>query len=370
MRCFYLCCIAVGLVGCGRQMLYPAGSDELGRAIYSGSTTEVDKLSGDLNEKVPIGAGSPMHIAAEQGDVPMLDYLLKHGGQLELRGGHFDEGTPLGTAAAAGKLEAVKFLLAKGANPNGLGSKGEVPLDRAATVEVAQYLLDHGADINAKNKWKSTPLDGLVASPRDRKVAVFLIARGASPASLCLPAMNGDLDMMQRLLDAGAPVDGPSQGGGVPLHFAVGAWSMEAAKWLLAHGADIDKVDRWGDTALLKSAMRGEGMTRFLIEHGANVNLCDSKKRSPLHLAAASGSLDDIRDLLAAKANIEARDEHGWTPLFRAVTNERKDAVRLLIEKGADIDAKDNTGLTASDWAKSLDIPEMQAFLQSLEVKR
>jgi ankyrin repeat protein len=158
MRCFFLAWIAVGLVGCGRQMLYGPGSDELGKAVASGSTEAVGKLLGNPNQKVPIGEGSPMHIAAGRGDVAMLDFLTKHGGEVDLKGGNFDSGTPLGTAAEEGKLNAVKFLLAKGANPNGLGAKGELPLSRAATIEIARYLLDHGADINAKDKYRGTAL--------------------------------------------------------------------------------------------------------------------------------------------------------------------------------------------------------------------
>jgi ankyrin repeat protein len=61
-----------------------------------------------------------------------------------------------------------------------------------------------------------------------------------------------------------------------------------------------------------------------------------------LHKAAADGSVDQIRALLASKANPNARDKAGRTPLHVAAFASRYDAVRALVGGGGDINALEN----------------------------
>jgi ankyrin repeat protein len=66
-----------------------------------------------------------------------------------------------------------------------------------------------------------------------------------------------------------------------------------------------------------------------------------------LHKAAASGSVDDIRRLLAGNANPNARDPNardgaGRTPLHVAAFESRHDALRALVAGGGDINALEN----------------------------
>jgi len=61
-----------------------------------------------------------------------------------------------------------------------------------------------------------------------------------------------------------------------------------------------------------------------------------------LHLAAVSGDLEEVRELLEKGADVNAKDEEGRTPLHWAAGNGYVEVARLLIEHGADVNAKES----------------------------
>lgn len=103
-------------------------------------------------------AGTPLHVAASCGMIDAVQCLLKHGANVD-SGSFPGAATPLTHAAITGQAECVRLLLQAGADPNhqrDLQAYGHsynpTPLYYAAKfghINVAQTLLDHGADANA-----------------------------------------------------------------------------------------------------------------------------------------------------------------------------------------------------------------------------
>lgn len=79
------------------------------------------------------------------------------------------------------------------------------------------------------------------------------------------------------------------------------------------------------------------GISEFLIDCGANVNMVNEKGRTALHYACKYGSLKIVRLLIRKGANINPVDNHGNTPLyFASKYGYDKDVVRELLKCGAD----------------------------------
>lgn len=80
----------------------------------------------------------------------------------------------------------------------------------------------------------------------------------------------------------------------------------------------------------------------LFFEHGLDVNLKfkadEHLKRSPIHYAAACGSLNTILALISQGADVDPIDDEGRTPISLAIESNKFTCVRGLIELGADIE--------------------------------
>lgn len=102
--------------------------------------------------------------AAARGNVAALNRLIRAGGaDLDAQDGMFGV-TPLGWTAVKGHPEATRALLEAGADPDVIYRDGHVPLHTAAffgRADVAALLIEHDADVNARNLTGETPLDAI-----------------------------------------------------------------------------------------------------------------------------------------------------------------------------------------------------------------
>ena len=80
----------------------------------------------------------------------------------------------------------------------------------------------------------------------------------------------------------------------------------------------------------------------LFFEHGLDVNfkMTNQKysRRSPIHFAAISGSLNSILAMISQGANVDPVDNEGRTPITLAIEHNKFTCVRGLVELGADIE--------------------------------
>ena len=181
----------------------------------------------------------------------------------------------------------------------------------------------------------------------------LLLKAGADPnavdhigsSALAWVVKNGNLRGIELLAEAGAnPNHGPGEDPAAG-HYD-GSREMEGITPLV-HAVDraITLMESGGEQEKTIAAVE---VVQTLLDMGAEPKGSipeGSGGRTPLLIeAAASGSLDVVKALLAAGAAPNLRDKEGRTPLFYAVEKNNKTIAEMLIHRGADVHAKDKTG--------------------------
>jgi len=110
---------------------------------------------------------------------------------------------------------------------------------------------------------------------------------------------EGNLEEVKSLLDRGANVNAEDHIKQTPLHMAAWFDSTEIARLLLDRGARVDAEDDEKETPLHRAAYSGRtAVARLLIDRGANVNAEDGDKWTPLHMAARNGHTEVAKLLI------------------------------------------------------------------------
>ena len=253
-------------------------------AGFLGFQLDGDDGGKDIKRKLPFLSrlkGAPKWQKVFVGIVFPFLLLVSFGGYFGRAVDFFN--MPLHMAAREHHTRVAEFLIDYGANIDAKGPDGGTPLHYAAgggSIAVAELLISAGADITAKNKERVTPL-------------LIGIANNHAP-------------VVELLISAGADIRATDSrfGGDTPLHLAA----------FLGHDA----------------------VAELLIANGADVNATNVNGMAPLHAGARKGRTAIVELLLANGANVNARDKQGGTPLGIAMSYSYMDVAKLLKEHGAE----------------------------------
>ena len=120
-------------------------------------------------------------------------------------------------------------------------------------LELAKFLIYHGADIEASNMYEARPIQ--------------------------LAAWNKAYDVFVYLAELGADFEQRNFKGFTSILSASKIGCLSIVKYLVEHGANIEAKDKWGYTALYRAKIKGhQDIVDYLIAHGANK---EEMNRSP-----------------------------------------------------------------------------------------
>ena len=219
---------------------------------------------------------TPLHLAAEDGDIACAEVLVAGGADLNGKGAQ--DATPLHWAAAKGNSEFGKWLVKKGAHPDLADALGWTPLFLAGedgATDLVPILLAAGARTQATINGKTVTFRGTSGAAK----------HGDADNDLIEAAESGDLDAAKSAIDAGAEVNCKSGDGWTPLLSASKDHS-EIVQLLLASGGDPNIPSGRGYTPLMRAAGNGaEEIVRLLLAAGADKKMVDCNGKTAYRLA-------------------------------------------------------------------------------------
>jgi ankyrin repeat protein len=270
-------------------------------------------------------------------------------------------------AARLGLFDQLRALLDADASlVHARGGDGQTPLHFASSVEIARFLLDRGADIDARDvDHESTAAQYMVKSRPT--VARYLIERGCV-TDILLAAALGE----RRLVDAHLARDPESirtrvteeffpmiggKSGGTIYQWELG-WYVSAAQVARKFGHPAlfaFLMDRSpADERLLNACWLGdESLVRSILAERPNIagELTPGVRRHLAH-AARNNDTTAVRLMLLAGLPVDGRSQHGATALHWAAWQGNAEAVRLILERRPPLeDASNAFEGTPLSWA-------------------
>ncbi|RDD37563.1 Transient receptor potential cation channel subfamily A member 1-like protein [Trichoplax sp. H2] len=330
---------------------------------------------------------TPLHGACMEGHLDIVKALVNYAktgrhGYYELKdvlnATDTDNCTPLHYATENSHASVVAFLLENGADVNAKKSNGKTSLHLAAvrSLEIVKLLLRYGAKVNVKNTKSQTPLHRAAGFNRPQ-IVEYLIQKGARIEArdcdfftpLLSAAAYGRVDSVKTLLEKNVDITATDYKERSAVYWAAQENQPETLQLLLSRDPRktkvlVDAADTNDNYPLHVASREGYvNCVKILLEHGAQIDARNEEELTPLHLAADNGRTQVVRVLVNYDSSIvNDEDESSNSPLHIAAIKGHVHVISALLEYGAAVDAKNATGWTpldcaaANGWPKTIEI--------------
>lgn len=305
------------------QILLDAGADPNARtalganAILSAAaggcqeTFDLLRNSGVDIKAVDNNAENLLHYAAAGGNIGIIEIAIGLG--IDINAPDSQNSTPIFNAIEAGRAEALRFLTEQGADVSVRDNNSLTCLHHAVLAgyrhgdsvayELSSHLVAAGADVNAVDRWDSTPFDRVIRTDNADVFGLLLphVADinaqdpdGITPLHVAI--VSDKTEFVEHLLKAGARTDiKENNEGATALHAAVIKGNKDVVETLLPHVTDINVTDASGNSALYYADKYGHGQIAELLKSkGAAATDAEGGEGSPLLLSRQLGEREAV----------------------------------------------------------------------------
>jgi len=314
-----------------------------------------------------------------------FEFLLKH--DAPTNGFEVNGMCPLMEASQNGYTQKVDLLLKYSLDELNRCNKHGFSSLRLACMnthqEVVSLLIEHGADMDSRDKNGKTALidaiknlDNYHVSSKNRldhlKLAIFLIEKGADPNSvdkngnsvlsvaakstLSVIHHQSEIDslilIIKLLIMKGANLNFQNSYGETALMLFCKRWRDSfnpIIKLMLEKNADANLQKRDGNTALMLAfESKRFDKANLLIDHGANLNIANKEENTALMIAVSiTCDVLIVKTMIEKGADVNVYNKNGDTSLMLALEFRRFDKAQLLIDYGVDLNMVNEKGNTA-----------------------
>ena len=227
---------------------------------------------------------SPMHIAAEHGNLKLCQHIIDRVKDKNPK--DFFGETPFHWAAREGNFDVCELIIQNTAEKNPAGNDGMTPLHWAAGsghYKICKIIIEKIEDKNPGDCDGDTPLHSA--------------------------ALEGHLETCEIIIDMIENKNPTNKSGETPLHWALGGYNFEIFKLI------FQKVD--------------------------NKNPADNDGCTPLHWAATAGEFELVKFIVERVKNKNSVDNNGYTPLEIAACYCHHDVCKLIIDNMTEVTSKE-----------------------------
>ncbi|KAF4974947.1 hypothetical protein FZEAL_8210 [Fusarium zealandicum] len=206
---------------------------------------------------------------------------------------------------------------------------------------------------------------GLLSLTNSFKVMTFGLWSKPDPlaTAFCQAALRGDVQQMSGFLTQGGNINGRNGEGNTPLSCAILANKQDAVRFLIGAGSDVNSTDLKLPPLFLAASVGSLDVAKLLINHGANVNQKGWSGQSYFVEVCSSGNLEGIRLLLENGAKASTTNLSGRPMIAQAVKKGNIELASLLFKHGASPNSGDVTGNSLLAIAASQDRTDMVELL-------
>ena len=257
--------------------------------------------------------GDSIWSAAAEGNLNSVKKYLAKGLDINAKGGSLKSSALL-SATLYDQVKMAEFLIQNGADVNAKGDDGGTALHAAAFLgqyEIAKLLIQNGADVDARNNEGETVINGTMADWETTKFIAGMLQLKLDRESV----ETGRSQIVELLRKNGATAefsDPPDNN----FWTMVGVGNLQAVKQHLAKGLDINAKNKDGVTALQIATLLGQyEIAELLVQKGADVNTKANDGTTALHSAAFLGRYKEAKLLLENRIDANIRNNDGATAI-------------------------------------------------------